>query len=136
MIGHLSKKSVVVFSVIILIIILFAGISAYKWRGSSFVYEEVILDSEIDIYVNTVRVSRGGVYLNDKYAISTAWRKDCKTNMEIRSQGIKDFSPPYRLIKPKGSLFYIIRHDTLCFELPSNDRFTAPTFKDLFGTLN
>ena len=132
MIVSLSKKRAMIFSVIILIVMIVAGIGVYKWRKSSFVYEEIVLDSEIDLDVNTVRVSRGSVYLNDKYVIPTAWRKDCKTNEEINSQGIVNFSSPYRLVKPKGNLFYIIRHDTLCFELPSENKKTDPAFKDLF----
>lgn len=132
--GYLSKRTMIVFSVIIITIITLIGLLTYI-TGSKSVYKEITIDSDLDIYVNTTKESRGDVYLNNEYVISTVYRINCSTNKSTDLPGIKDLSPPYRLVKPKGSLLYIIRHDTLCFELPSNNKVIDATFKDLFDAV-
>lgn len=132
---YLSKRTMIVFSVIIITIITLIGLLTYISMGSKPVYKEITIDSDLDIYVNTTKESRGDVYLNNEYVISTVYRINCSTNKLADLPGIKDLSPPYRLVKPKGSLLYIIRHDTLCFELPSDNKIIDATFKDLFDAV-
>src|SRR5690606_6992026 len=131
---YLSKRTMIVFSVIIITIITLIGLLTYI-TGSKSVYKEITIDSDLDIYVNTTKESRGDVYLNNEYVISTVYRINCSTNKLVDLPGIKDFSPPYRLLKPKGRLLYIIRYDTLCFKLPSDNKVIDATFKDLFDAV-
>ncbi len=130
--AYLDKRTAIVFSVFIITIIILIVLLTYISTGSKSVYKEITIDSDLDIDVSVVKVLRGDVYLNNQYAISTAYRIDCSTNKLIDLPGIKDLSPPYRLVKPKGRLLYIIRHDTLCFKLPQDNKIQDLTFRDLF----
>ena len=122
----------IVFSVVIITIIILIALFTYISTGSKSVYKEITIDSDLDIDVSVVKELRGSVYLNNQYAISTAYRINCSTDKSIDLPRIKDLSPPYRLLKPKGNLLYIIRHDTLCFKFPQDNKIQDFTFKDLF----
>lgn len=84
--AYLGKRAAIVFSVIIITIIILIALFTYISTGSKSVYKEITIDSDLDIDVSVVTELRGSVYLNNQYAISTAYRINCSTDKSMTCQ--------------------------------------------------